>query len=430
MSRVVVFDQPPVFKKTELSNGIRVVTEHHSNSRATAVGFFIDRGSRDEEAPLSGAAHFLEHLVFKGTKTRSAFQIALELEALGGELNAFTSREHTCFHATTLREHVETSVAVLSDIIQNATLNLPDFILEREVVLQEIDTSADSFEEYVFDQYYEKAFPNQSLGRSILGTPESMAELQREDLEKFYKDHYGGKNLIISVAGHVDHDAIVVQLEKALANSQCANEGLYRPKPNVARFTDFLPRPSEQIHAVLGFESVGFKDPHRFDSYIANAVLAGGMTSRLYQKVREESGLVYSIYSYLHSFTDSGLLLLYFATSEKNLGAAMDKVRQELDEIKKRGISKPDLEMFKTQVKGQILMASDDIENRMNSLGVNEMVFGTYRPVESVIDEIDRISTDSFQCYLDTYLLPENMSGLFLGQDSAVIADAMKDFKC
>ncbi len=427
---VVVFDQQPVFRKTELPGGVRVVTEHHPHTRGTCVGYFIDKGTRDEPENLLGAAHFLEHLVFKGTPKRSAFEIALELEAVGGELNAFTSREYTCFHATTLREDLNISLSVLSDILQNAELKLADFKTEREVVNQEIDMSADSFEEYIFDLYFEEVYRNHPLGRSILGSKESLAAMKLADLKNFFKTRYGGKNLIISVAGHVDHDQVVDQVVKHLKpRTGRTVSNVSRKAPKIKSVRKWIERPSEQVHVLMGFPSVSYKDSRRFDAYLANAVLGGGMTSRLYQSIREKKGLVYSVYSYLHSFTDSGLLMIYAGTGEENVTPLLKELRRELKKLKNNGISKAEVNMYKTQIKGSILMAADDIDNRMNSLGVNEMVFGKYRPVEQVIKEIDEISQDSFIDYIESYLDFDKASLMFLGNADKKKQDAWKNFE-
>lgn len=426
---LVVFDQKPTFKKTTLDNGVRVLTEHHPNTRASCVGYFIDKGTRDEPEKLLGAAHFLEHLVFKGTRHRSAFEIARELEAIGGEINAYTSREYTCFHAATLRENLTTSIAVLSDILQSARMTQADFALEREVIRQEIDMSADNFEEYIFDLYFESVYGSHPLGRSILGTYESLDHIQLRDLKKFYQQRYGGKHLIVSVAGHVDHDQVVEWVAKSFKKTSSTEPDFPRRKPKEKSVRRWIQRPSEQVHVLLGFPSVSFKDRHRFDAYLANAVLGGGMTSWLYQNIREEKGLVYSIYSYLHSFTDSGLLMIYAGTSEENLSKVLTECRRELRKLKSRGLKKAEVEMYKTQVKGQILMAADDIDNRMNSLGVNEMVFGKYRPVEDIIAEIDRVSPDSFQEFLESYMDFEKMSLLFLGSSEDKKVEAWKSFE-
>lgn len=410
-----VFEAEPEFHKTQLENGVRVVTERHPMSRAVSAGVFVDSGTRDEPASLVGAAHFIEHLVFKGTKRRTAFDIVRSLEAVGGELNAYTSREYTCFHATSLHEHVGLSIDVLMDLVSAAQFSQDDFVKEKQVILQEIDMAADQLEEYIFDLYFENAYVEHELGRPILGTQESLANISRQQIYDFYHHRYQGKNLIVSVAGDVDHQEIVDLVAKATPSKVKAFERPKRVKPKPKGFVQALAKNSEQVHMLLGYPSESFKGKRRFDSYIVNAWLGGGMTSRLYQVIREEKGWAYSVYSYLQSFTDSGLIMIYAGTSPKLYKKVKDLMLKEINNLVKQGVRKKDLDLYKTQVKGQILLGADDIENRMTSLGVNEMVFGRYRPVEYIIDEIDRVSRDSIQEYLEKYFTEKNLGILMLG---------------
>jgi len=430
------FDVPPRYQKTVLDNGVRVVTEHHQNTRTTSVGFFIDLGSRDEPNHLKGAAHFIEHLVFKGTKKRSAYDIVSELEAVGGEVNAYTSREHTCFHSATLREDQSLSVDVLSDLISQAQFKKEEFIKEREVILQEIDMSADNLEEYIFDIYFEKVFAGHNLGTPILGTEQTLMDINRDDLYDFYKKRYGGEHLIISVAGDVDHDLIVSEVSKALVyNKSDAVSSINvddRKCPEINSFLEVVNKPSEHTHCLIGFPSSAYMSDNRFDSYIVNTYLGGGMTSKLYQEIREKLALCYSVYTYLHSFTDNGLIMMYAGTSEKNLERVLSEFKVAVDNLKKDGISDEDLNFFKRQVKGQIMIGADDIENRMTSLAVNEMVFGEYKTVDSVLKEIDRVSNESISRYIKEYLNYNDMGVLLMGPVKEAVAKetVRKVFSC
>lgn len=399
------FDFQPEFRKTVLSNGVRVVTERHPFARSISAAIYANFGTRDEPRGMSGAAHFVEHLVFKGTQTRSAFAIAKSLEAVGGDLNAFTSRELTCFHTLSLREHLPLSLDILIDLIRNAVFAEKEFEKEKEVIFQEIDMSADLIEEYIFDLFFERVYNRQALGRPILGTRRSLQKISRRQLYDFYRQRYVGENLVLSVAGDVDHDLVVKLIDKSLGRSRKNGKlsRIRRIKPKYRPFTEVRARPSEQVHILVGVPSGSFKDPLRFESYIVNALLGGGMTSRLYQKVREERGLVYSIYSQLQSFTDSGLMMVYAGASEKNAPKVLSVMYKELKRLIDKSLGKRDLEFFKTQVKGAILLGSDDMESRMNSIAVNEIVFGEYKPVDEIIDQIDRITLNSIHQYLHTY---------------------------
>lgn len=415
MGRIKAFDYQPVFQKTTLPNGVRVLTEHHPFTRSVSAGIYVDCGTRDEPTHLNGAAHFIEHLVFKGTRKRTAFEIAKSLEEVGGDLNAYTSREYTCFHAASLREHLPLALDVLVDLTSRAQFNANDFKLERDVVLSEIDMSMDDFEEYIFDLYFEHAYANHSLGRPILGTPESLNAMRRQDILKYYSANYRGGNLIVSVAGNVDHDEVVKIVEKGLGQPGRIRRNETRRRSRVKGFRHFVHRPSEQAHILLGLPSCDFSDDYRFESYVVSALLGGGMTSKLYQNIREKRGLAYSIYSYLVSFTDSGLITFYASTGNKNVKTVLKLIKQQIVALKRNGISAKDLNLYKTQVKGQILLGADDVENRMNSLAINEMIFGEYRAVDSVIADIEAISVKSVKSFLQKFIDEDRLGILLLG---------------
>jgi len=400
------------------------VTEHHRYTRATCASIFVKMGTRDEPDELNGVAHFLEHLVFKGTENRSALDIVKEVEAVGGELNAYTTREYTCFHTTSLREDLGLCLDVLTDIINNATIDGSDFDKERDVVLHEIDMTADQLEEYIFDMCFELAYKGHSLGRSILGTPETLKNMTPEMVKEYYDKFYRGKNIIVSVAGDVDHDEVVKLCEEKLGKKLLEVESsIGSETPSVKSFQHYVSRPSEQTHLLLNFPSTAYKEDTRFDAYMVNALLGGGMTSRLYQKIREEKGWVYSVYSYLSSYVDSGSLSLYAGTTDEYCVDVAKEFISEVNQLVANGVTDEELGFFKRQVKGQILLGADDVENRMNSIAVNEMIFGEYRSVLQVIEQIDAVTPDSVKQYLQTYLNWEQAGILVLGNAQASHAE-------
>jgi predicted Zn-dependent peptidase len=409
-----IYNYEPQFQKTVLPNGIRIVTEAHPYSRAVSLGIFVDIGSRDESDDIAGITHFIEHMVFKGTKKRNAFEISKSLEEVGGDLNAYTTRETTCFHATCLREHFTLALDVLSDLINGAIMSQKDFERERQVILQELDMSKDSPEEYGSDLFFEKVYEGHPLGPSIAGTSESLTKLKKSDLVEFYKKHYVGKKLTVSVAGAIDHDEVVEQVSKALGKIEAGDDGPKRTKAKFKYFEHFQPRASEQVHLFFAMPSSTFKDENRFDSYIVNALFGGGMTSRLYQRVREDNGLVYSVYSFLQSFFDTGLMMVYAGTSAKNAVQVTDMILEEAEKLRKKAPKEKEIAMYRTQLQGQILLGAEDMENRMSSLGVNEMIFGKYRPVSLVIDDIQKVTEDSVKRYLKDYF-SERMAFLGVG---------------
>jgi predicted Zn-dependent peptidase len=410
-----VYNYVPIFKKSALANGVRVVTESHPYARGVAVGIFVDFGSRDETSKNAGITHFVEHLVFKGTKNLSAFEIAKSMEAVGGDLNAYTTRETTCFHATCLKEHFPLALSVLSDLIAGARVSPRDFDRERRVIQQEIDMSKESPEEYGGDLFFEKVFGDHPLGAPIVGTSESLDLMRRRDVLSFYRGHYTGQRLVVSVAGPIDHEDVVEQVERAFRGIKRGRKSSQRTRPRYRSFVHFQNRPSEQVHLLVGLPSSSYKDPMRFDSYIVNALLGGGMTSRLYQRVREKRALVYSVYSYLQSFVDTGRWMIYAGASPKNSGAVLEIIMEESEKLSKKPPGKNEIEMYRTQLEGQILLGSEDMENRMNSLGVNELVFGEYRSVETVIDEIHAVSQTSVRDYLDKYFASGKFSFVGVG---------------
>lgn len=415
----------PIYKKTVLENGVRVVTEQHAHARGVVVGVWVMVGTRDETPDIAGISHFVEHLVFKRTENRSAFEIARDMEAVGGELNAFTSREYTCFYTHSLREHLALSIDVLSDLVCRARFDKTDFEKEKQVVLQEIHMSEDNLEDLVFDEYFEDIYGSHPLGRPILGTPKSIAALTIKDVQAYYEKHYSSSEIVVSVAGGVDHQSVVDLVREKLVpkrNKRPAKLLLLADKPQLKKnppkthaFQKFIHKQSEQVHILMGLPAAHFRDDLRFEAYIVNALLGGGMTSRLYQKIREDKGLVYTIYSQMNSFCDIGSIMIYSGTEPKHVEEVLKLTLKEMKKLAEKGIQKKDLELFKTQVLGQILLGADDIENRMNSLGVNEMVFGRYRSVEQVLSEINQVDLKSLKQYMDKFFDLSEMSLMLMG---------------
>ncbi|MFN7453573.1 MAG: M16 family metallopeptidase [Pseudobdellovibrionaceae bacterium] len=416
------------FKKTVLDNGLTVVSEAHPQSHAVSMGIWVLTGTRDEPEADAGVSHFLEHMVFKGTKTRSAFQIAKSLEQLGGDLNAFTTRENTCYHALVLKDHWKEGLEVLSDLVSGMDFSKEDYALEKSVILQEIAMGDDNIEELVYDIYLEKSLPNSPLGKQILGTVASISAMKASRLKQYYKSRYSGNNLILAVAGNIDHQDLVDEVIKLLGKKKKVRLPDLRKKPTHRSFRHVEERQVEQLHFLCGFPSASFKDKHRFEAFIVNALLGGGMTSRLYQSVRERKGLVYSIHSSLNTFDDFGLINIYAACEPKNMKSVVTSVAREIQKAKKRGITASELKMYQTQVSGAILLGSDDIDNRMQSIAVNEMVFGKYKPVEQVIEEIRSVTPKSVKEYFEKYIHTDSMGALLMGGKAESLKDWFLEF--
>ncbi|MFZ4402646.1 MAG: M16 family metallopeptidase [Pseudobdellovibrionaceae bacterium] len=412
-----------IYKKSVLSNGIRLVSEYHPRSRAVSVGIWVLTGTRHESSQSAGAAHFLEHLVFKGTKKRSAYKIAWELESLGGELNAFTSRENTSFQGLVLKEHWLAAVDVLCDLISNMDLRKKDFALEKGVILQEIAMSEDNYEEFIYDLFHQDVYPGQALGWSILGSIKSIAKMKISDITKHYKQHFTGKNLIVSVAGCVQHEDILKAIEKRLKNKPKFSIALLQEKPQWSMARTVYEKNTEQVHVLMGLPCSSFQDKDRYAAYLVNAWLGGGMTSLLFQSVREKKGLVYSIYSSMNTFVDGGSLLIYAATDFEKVKSVVDLIIKEIKKVQQKGLSAKALKMYKTQVIGGLLLGSDDLESRMSSLAVNEMIFEKYRPIDDIIAEIEKVSVKDIDRFIKDRLDLKKLSGVLLGSKVESLRD-------
>lgn len=417
------------FRKSELKNGIRVLSEQHPNSRAVAMGVWVLTGTRDEVPEEGGISHLLEHLVFKGTKTRSAYQIAKSLEALGGDLNAYTTREYTCYHALVLKDHWEKALEVLCDLISNMQISANDFRLEKGVVLQEIAMTDDTPEELIYDVLFENAYRGNPVSQPILGSVKSVASMSQKKVMDYYKSRYTGKNIIVTAAGNIEHQVFLREVEKRLAKKRKARFSAQREKPRWKVARTALEKSSEQTHLLVGLPTASFRDEQRYEAYIVNTLLGGGMTSKLYQSVREKKGLVYSIHSMLNTFVDSGSLMVYAGTDLKSVRKVAETVSREFQRLKKFGVSPSDVELFKTQVIGSILLGSDDIENRMTSIAVNEMVFGEYRSVDSVIQQIQKVSRDSVNEFIQEKFDTHKISGVLMGAGVESLDKWWKDFE-
>lgn len=405
------------FKKSVLPNGVRVVTEQHAHSRSVSIGVWVLTGTRDEAEEDIGLSHFVEHLVFKGTKKRNAYQIAKSLESLGGDLNAYTTREYTNYHCLVLREDWKTGLEVLADLVCNMKISKKDFELEKKVILQEIAMSDDTPEEIIYDYLFEGVYKNHPLGRQILGKSETIEKMTQKRVFEFYNRFYQGKNLIISAAGPINHDQFVIECQKLFRTRKkyTAPSNRRAPRWNLSR--RIYEKEMEQAHILVGFPTTCFHDEYRFEAFILNALLGGGMTSKLFQAIREKQGLAYTVYSSLNTNIDSASITIYAGTDTKNVRKVIDIISETLLKIKKNGFKKSELDLFKTQVRGQLLMGSDDIENRMSSLGLNEMVFEQYRSVEHVIAEMDKVSTSSMNKFLKEYFDLKKVSAMIMGPD-------------
>ena len=417
------------FEKSVLKNGVRILSERHSASRAVAMGIFVDVGTRDEKKNEIGISHLLEHMVFKGTETRSAYQIAKSLESLGGDLNAYTTREYTCYHSLVLKEDWRAALDVMCDLVSNMKIRAKDFSLEKSVILQEIASSEESPEDWLYDEFFKCVYGEHGLGRSILGEIRTIAMMNSRNVVTHYKKFYTGPRIILAAAGNIHHHEFVEAARKKLAKKTKVLGPVMRIAEKWIEIRRCMNKETQQIHFMMGWPTVSFLDQDRFQAIIANSILGGGMTSRLYQSVREKRGLVYSIYSTLQTFVDGGFVTIYAATEKSKVKPLIEIIRKELKKLKTLEISEAELNLYKTQIRGSLLLGSDDIENRLASVGVNEMVFGEYRSPESVIAEVERVDIKKFQKFLKEKMPIEEASGIIMGPGAEELSDWWESFK-
>ncbi|MGZ4535082.1 MAG: M16 family metallopeptidase [Nocardioidaceae bacterium] len=392
-------------RRTVLPGGLRVVTEAMPGVRSASIGVWVGVGSRDEAPQLSGASHFLEHLLFKGTPTRSAFEISIALDTVGGEFNAFTAKEYTCFHARVLDQDLPLAVDVLGDMVTSSLLSPDDVEAEREVILDEIAMHDDDPDDVVNNLYAEKAYGSSPLGRPIAGTEASIRTLTRAQIARYYRERYRPSNMVVAVAGNVDHATVVRQVRKAFSRSNFLADTSARPKPvrrgdrarRSATGEIVRQRPFEQANLVLGVNGIVRTDERRYALGVLNAALGGGTSSRLFQEIREQRGLAYSVYSFAAHYADAGSFGVAVGCLPNKIGEVLSIVRTELRRLAADGITEDELERGKGQLRGGLVLSLEDSVSRMARIAKAELLYDELPGVDEVIRRIDDVSLDDVQ---------------------------------
>lgn len=384
-----------MINRSSLHNGIRVLTENIPHAHSVSIGIWVTTGSRHESAETSGIAHFIEHLLFKGTQKRTALDIAREIDSVGGVLNAFTTREFVCFYAKVLSEYLNRAVDLLSDIFLNSVFDPEEIEKERKVILQEIWMVKDSPDHYIHDLFCLNFWKNHPLGKSILGTEESVGSIKLEDILAFKNERFKAGDIIIAAAGRVDHDELVNLLNVLFhaVPSGTIKESL--KSPTYKKRVDAVERNLEQIHLCLGTMALQQNHPLRYESYILNTILGGSMSSRLFQEIRENKGLAYSVYSYLSSHSDTGSLVIYAGTSPERMLEVIAITVDELKKLKHQRIPEQELKNAKEHLKGNLLLSLESCDNRMTKLAKNEIYFGRQVTIEEITASIEKVTSDS-----------------------------------
>ncbi|MEV6346068.1 pitrilysin family protein [Actinoplanes sp. NPDC051851] len=387
-------------RRTTLVSGLRIITEAIPTTRSAALGIWVGIGSRDESPSLHGASHFLEHLLFKGTHKRTALQISAEIEAVGGETNAFTTKEYTCYYARVLDADLPLAVDVLVDAVADSLLEPADVETERGVILEEIAMHEDEPGDEVHDVFTEAVFGDHPLGRLISGTPESITPMTRDQIDRFYRKHYTAPEVLIAAAGNLDHDTVVALVQQALAGTALDSVAAAPAAPRPASFpipvrdprTVVVNRDTEQAHMVLGGPGLGRFDERRFAMGVLNNVLGGGMSSRLFQEIREKRGLAYSVYSYAGQYADAGLVGVYAGCAPGKAPEVLDLIRAELARVAASGITEEELSRGKGMVKGSYVLGLEDTGSRMSRLAKSELLHGHLMSVDDLLGRVDAVT--------------------------------------
>lgn len=406
------------YQKSILDNGLTVVSEHIPSMRSVSLGVWIKAGTRHEDESANGVAHFLEHMMFKRTATRSARDIARAVESVGGYINAFTAREQTCYHIDILDENLPLAVDVLADILQRDGFPEDEFVKEKQIILDEIYAVDDSPEDLIHDRFVEKLFPENGLGYPILGTPETVQKMTLDNLMDYYRQNYVASNMVIAAAGNVNHLELLELIENHFRFDGSGQKPLARP-PKAPRFGQFLMhKPIQQAHICLGAPALAYDHPQKYDLLILNTVLGGGMGARLFQNIREQHGLAYGIYSFLDFYHDAGLFGVYLGTDHRNLNKAVDLLNAEYHALYKQGIDAQELAEAKSQLRGSMVLSLENTTSRMNRLALLEIYFGSFRDIDNVLEDIDKVTRERVGNISEKLFREKNLVGVILSPDA------------
>jgi predicted Zn-dependent peptidase len=386
--------------RTEYASGLRVISEEMPEMRSVALGVWVDVGSRDEPTDIAGASHFLEHLLFKGTESRSAREIAEAFDAVGGDLNAFTAKEYTCYYCRVRDQDLSMAVEFMSDMLQNSVLRETDFEAERMVIVEEINRQDDAPDDLIHDLFAATVWEGHPLGRPVLGTRETITGVSRDQIKDFYDRLYRPQHFVIAAAGNVRHDELCGLLEQYMATGEKLSTSL-TPKvraggdaPAVSGKNLVRHRGTEQAHILFGTSAPSRRDPDRFTFGVVNSSLGGGMSSRLFQEVREKRGLVYSIYSHHSMFAETGLFGVYAGTTPARAAEVLSIIRAQIEDIVDGGLKGDELERAKGHLKGSFVLSLEDTGGRMSRIGRSEISHGEILSVDEVIERTDAVTAD------------------------------------
>lgn len=381
-------------KKEILPNGLRILSESVPHVQSVSIGVWISSGGRDEDDVNRGVSHFIEHMLFKGTEKRTARQIADEFDSIGGQLNAFTEKEYTCYFAKVLSEHLPVALDVLSDMLLNSKLDPQEIALEKNVVLEEIKRHEDTPEDLVHDMLAEAVWSGHPLGKSIIGTQESVGRLTRDDLVEFLRTSYAADSMVIAAAGDLVHEEFVDRIGGLFSGTEGAKIPAAHESPAFSTESVLSDKLTEQVHFCVGAPGFSQLDPERYTMAVIDTALGGGMSSRLFQEIRENRGLVYAIGSYAAAYREGGFFTVYGGTSLENVDEVVDLVRAEFANIRDGNITDEELMRAKNQIKGGLALSQESMSNRMMRMAKSELYFGRTIPVEELLGSIWKVTHD------------------------------------
>lgn len=395
----MVNQQPPslggfkLIKKYTCQNGLRIVHEEIPTVRSVAIGIWIGTGSRNENSKNNGISHFLEHMFFKGTKTKTAKEIAEAFDSIGGQVNAFTSKEYTCYYAKVLDNHAQFALDTLSDMFFNSTFVEEELKKEKNVVYEEIKMYEDTPDDIVHDLLSKAVYENHPLGYPILGTEETLETFSGQTLKEYMHDMYTPDRVVISIAGNVK-DSFIKQVESLFGSYSGGNHSGEEIVPTFHLNNIVRKKDTEQAHLCLGFEGLPIGHKEIYDLIVLNNILGGSMSSRLFQEVREQRGLAYSVFSYHSSFKDTGIVTIYAGTGAKQLDHLYETIQSTLDHLKDTGVTPKEVQNCKEQLKGNLMLSLESTNSRMSRNGKNEMLLGKHRTLDEIVEMIDEVSID------------------------------------
>jgi predicted Zn-dependent peptidase len=404
-------------RRTTLPNGLQILTEKMDHIRSVAMGVWVRSGSRHELAQVNGISHFVEHMVFKGTKSRSAQMLAREVDAIGGNLDAFTGKETICFNIKVLDEHVPVALEVLSDLVLNPTFASAEIDRERGVILEEIKMDEDNPDYLVHEIFTQNFWKDHPLGKPILGTKETVRSFERETLFDFYGSRFRGGNMVFSAAGNIDHDSFVEQVTRRFESLPAGDNEFTAVAPKTTSRINLRNKKSlEQVQLCLGVPAPPVAHEDRYTTLILNTVLGGGMSSRLFQTIREERGLAYAIYSDLNPYRDTGSLCVYAGTSSAKAVQVIDLVMTEFNRLKTELLPSDELRRAKDQLKGNLLLSLESSTSRMSNLARQQMYFNYFFGQQEILDKVEAVTAEQVMAMANSLFRPEAVAVTLLGR--------------